>query len=274
MYSSPDPACLSEKLSDQYRKLAVYMGDNKLVINDDKTHLLVMGAGGAKVQAARSEVRIDTGTVMVTPVETEKLLGLNIHQSLKWREHIITNKKSMTKTLTTRLNALKKLSVNASFKTRLMVANSCFMSIIIYMISVWGGTEDYVVKAVQVMQNKAARCVTKLGWFTPTGRLLLQCNWLSINQLIFFHTALQIWRVSKTKCPVYIDTKLQLSNTRSSAQGNLRVPVVERSVSSKSFMVKSAVIWNQIPPEIRNCKTLGVFKKSLKQWIKVNVEIS
>ena len=92
------------------------------MINDDKTHLLVMAAGGAKLQAARSEVRIDTDTVMVAPVETEKLLGLNIHQSLKWKEHIISNKKSMTKTLTARLNALKKLSVNANFKTRLMVA--------------------------------------------------------------------------------------------------------------------------------------------------------
>ena len=273
-FSGSDPAVLTEKLSEQYRKLADYMGDNKLVINDEKTHLLVMGAGGSKLQAARSEVRIYTGTVMVAPVETEKLLGLNIHQSLKWKEHIISNKKSMTKTLTARLNALKKLSVNANFKTRLMVANSCFMSIIIYMISVWGGTEDYIVKAVQVMQNKAARCVTKQGWFTPTKRLLLQCNWLSIHQLIFFHTALQVWRVSNTKCPVYIDTKLQLSKTRSSAQGNLRVPVVERSLASKSFMVRSAVIWNQIPPDIRNCKTLGVFKKNLKQWIKVNVEIS
>ena len=83
-FSSSDPAVLSGKLSEQYRRLADYMGDNKLVINDDKTHLLVMGAGGAKLQAARSEVRIDTGTVMVTHVETEKLLRLNIHQSLKW----------------------------------------------------------------------------------------------------------------------------------------------------------------------------------------------
>ena len=59
---------------------------------------------------------------MVTPVETEKLLGFNLHKSLKWKEHNITNKKSMTKSLTTRLNALKKLSVNANFKTKLMVA--------------------------------------------------------------------------------------------------------------------------------------------------------
>ena len=199
-FSSSDPVQLSEKLSEQYVKIADYMGDNKLVINDDKTHLLVMG--GQKFKDVRPLVNINTGTVIVKPVETEKLLGLNIHQSLKWKEHVISNKKSMIKTLTTRLNALRKLSINATFKTRLMVANSCFMSIIIYMVSVWGGTEDYIVRAVQVMQNKAARCVTKQSWFTPTKRLLLQCNWLSIKQLIFFHTALQVWRVKASKCPV------------------------------------------------------------------------
>ena len=78
-FSSTDPAILSDKLSEQYRKLADYMGDNKLVINDDKTHLLVMG--GPKFKAVRQQVDINTGTVSVTSVETEKLLGLNIHQS-------------------------------------------------------------------------------------------------------------------------------------------------------------------------------------------------
>ena len=47
-YSSSDPVELSEKLSEQYAKLADYMGDNKLVINDDKTHLLVMGGPNLK----------------------------------------------------------------------------------------------------------------------------------------------------------------------------------------------------------------------------------
>ena len=158
MYKSSDPVALSEKLSSQYRKLAEYMGDNKLVINDDKTHLLVMGT--ARHDAVRSEVSINTGTVVVKPVTTEKLLGINIHQSLKWKEHIISNDKSMLKMLRTRLNALAQVAKSANFKTRLMVANACFMSIITYMAAVWGGTEAYVIKAVQIMQNKAARSVT------------------------------------------------------------------------------------------------------------------
>ena len=74
--------------------------------------------------------------------------------------------------LNTRLSALKRVSRNASYLTRLMVGNACFMSIIVYMIPVWGGTDGFIVRAVQVIQNRAARCITKLGWFTPTEKLL------------------------------------------------------------------------------------------------------
>ena len=154
-----------------------------------------------------------------------------------------------------------------------MVANACFMSILSYMVTVWGGTEEYVIKAVQVMQNKAARCVTKLSWYTPTRLLLQQCNWLSIKQMVFYHTAVQVWRVLDAKCPVYIKSKLQLSVTRSARQGNLRVPVVESSLAGKSFLVRSATVWNSIPPDIRSSKSIQVFKGKLKQWTKLNIEL-
>ena len=95
MYSGSDPVQLSSKLSEQYKNLAEYMGDNRLVINDDKTHLLVMGS--KKHAEDRERVSINTGTVVVTPLESEKLLGINIHQSLKWKEHVVDNEKSLIK---------------------------------------------------------------------------------------------------------------------------------------------------------------------------------
>jgi hypothetical protein len=59
---------------------------------------------------------------------------------------------------------LAQIARSANFKTRLMVANACFMSIIAYMVAVWGGTEAYGIRAVQITQNKAAHSVTKLSW--------------------------------------------------------------------------------------------------------------
>ena len=132
-FSSSNPAEITETLSSKYMKLADYMRNNKLVINENKPHLVLMG--GPRHKELRKQGSISTGTVQVTPVETVKLLGINIHQSMRWKEHVMDNKKSMVKILTSRLNALKMISVNAIFKTRLMVTNSCFMSILTYRIA-------------------------------------------------------------------------------------------------------------------------------------------
>ena len=52
------------------------------------------------------------------------------------------------------------------------------------------GCEDYLVNALQVCQNKAARLVTKLDRFTPTKVLMQQCGWLSVKQLMIYHSLL------------------------------------------------------------------------------------
>ena len=40
--SSKDPEVLERKLNEKYNILANYMGNNRLKLNDDKTHLLIM----------------------------------------------------------------------------------------------------------------------------------------------------------------------------------------------------------------------------------------
>ena len=86
------------------------------------------------------------------------------------------SEENMVKSLTTRLSALKKIGKVASFKTRKMLADGIFISKLSYLISLWGGCEKYLIQALQVIQNKAARVVTKLDWYTPTHVLLSQCG--------------------------------------------------------------------------------------------------
>ena len=56
-----------------------------------------------------------------------------------------------------------------------MVANATVMSVFTYMIVVWGGTEAFIIKAAQVIQNRAAQIVTKKGLFT-SQKILLKEN--------------------------------------------------------------------------------------------------
>ena len=102
------------------------MESNILVITADITHLLVMGTQA--MSGARQQVQLQAGEHVITPTPSKKLLGCNINQNMKWCEHIQHSERSLTRQLTSQVNDLCKLSVNASFKTRLMADNGAFMS--------------------------------------------------------------------------------------------------------------------------------------------------
>ena len=95
------------------------------------------------------DVKITTQNEEIQPVKIEKLLWIQIQDDMKWTEYIRNNDKSLLKQLTSRLSDLKMISWIPSFKIRLMIANGIFCSKLIFQISLWCGTEDYVLQALQ-----------------------------------------------------------------------------------------------------------------------------
>ena len=86
-HGNQEPQILSLELTQQYKKISQYMVANKLVINDDKTKLVVIGSRQAS--ELRNQVRIEAGDHIVRPISTAKLLGATISQDAKWKNHIL-----------------------------------------------------------------------------------------------------------------------------------------------------------------------------------------
>ena len=63
-----------------------------------------------------------------------------------------------------------------------------------------GGCE----KSLQVIKNKAARVVTKLDWSTSSHALLSQCGWLSVHQLVVYHTVVLVHKVLLSGTPKHL----------------------------------------------------------------------
>ena len=145
--------------------------------------------------------KINTPNEVIKPIRTEKLLGIVIQNDLKWNEYLLHNEKSLIKQLIPRLNALKIITKIASFEVRLMIANGIFCSKLIFQISLWGGTEVNLLEALQVIQNKAARSVCKGDKYTAVVDLLRQCGWLSVKQLVFFHSVVLVYKTLLTTYP-------------------------------------------------------------------------
>ena len=169
------------------------------------------------------------------------------------------------------------MSKVSSFKIRKMLANGMVMSSLIYLIQVWGGSSDYLIRFLQVIQNRAARLVTRLGWHTSTQILLDQCGWLSVKQLVAYHSLVLVFKIKSDKKPVYLADRLDTNfsyNTRLAEGNGIRVNRrLKSDLHQKSFIPRSTKLWNSLPPHIRLSPKVTSFRGKLKSWIKSNIEI-
>ena len=202
------PTKLAESIKEKYWLISDYMSKNRLILNSEKTHLLIMTSARNHRSHGNYGITLDTGTEVIEPGTEEKLLGGLISNDLRWNSHVRDNKRSLINILTSRVNALQKISMYTSFKTRKMVANGVVLSHLTYFIQLYGGCSGELISALQLLQNKAARAVTKLDRYTPVSKLLLQCGWMSVRQMISYHSLLLLYKTKQTKKPGYIFSKI------------------------------------------------------------------
>ena len=82
-----------------------------------------------------------------------------------------------------------------------------------------------ILKALLVYQLTAARVVCGFGsWRWSKGRLLKRVGWLSVRQLVYFHTVLQAHKTLSSGLPGPLYDELTCVNpyqTRSASQGHI-----------------------------------------------------
>ena len=71
------------------------MSNNKLKLNSEKTHLMLMASDHAwRNKLNENSLALNTGNEIIPTSKSEKLLGGWINQNLKWTDHILLNKES------------------------------------------------------------------------------------------------------------------------------------------------------------------------------------
>ena len=183
----------------------------------------------------------------------------------------------MTRQLSSRINGLAMITSYADISTRLMVANGIVMSKVCYLIQLWGGCEEYLLKSLQVQLNKAARLVTRLPYYTSSRKLMQMCGWMTVKQLVKYHTIIMVHKTIMDKKPVYISSRFSTDHsyrTRQDSSGCVRLDQTFRSRNDlplRSFRYRGAHDYNTIPVELRRAANMTTFKTKLKKWIKMNV---
>ena len=121
--------------------------------------------------------------------------------------------------------------------------------------------------------------VCRKGIYTPVRTLLGECNWLSVSQLVFYHSVVLLRKIRQSQKPKYLYEMFTINRryeTRGENLGKLdsasEIPPVQ-GLNLKSFRWRSIQAWNSLPTRIRNVENLQVFKRYLKDWIRENLDI-
>ena len=183
------------------------------------------------------------------------------------------------------LGALKKILKIANFATRKNIMDGLINSHITYMLTLWGGAPAYKMDAIQKLQTEALRIVTKRKWeennirLISTRELLKQTGKLSVRQMAFYHTVMQVKKVLTNEQPEYLYRKLTENVT--THKYDLRGRAEKRSLqkigkagnlTTKAFINRSIEDYNRLPINLREMP-LGGFKKSVRLWTMNNVSI-
>ena len=137
----------------------------------------------------------------------------------------------------------------------------------VYCLSLFGGCDKSHIKDIQVLQNKAAQIVTHSPPRTRREELYDQVQWLTVNQLIVYHTLVTVFKVRKNNEPEYLALKLN-NDTRT---GRILIPNTDLRLAQNSFVIRGSSNWNTLPEHIRNQVKIGSFKKLVKIWILKNI---
>ena len=106
----------------------------------------------------------------------------------------------------------------------------------------------------------------------PSKDLSKELNWITFKERIDYKKAILMYKTLNNLCPEYLGSNFSSMhyNTdrelRSIESGKLQVPKPRIEFFRKSISYSGTVIWNGIPKEIRDSKSLACFKQSYLQW--------
>ena len=149
------------------------------------------------------------------------------------------------------LGALKLAAGGSAFTVKKRLAEAVILSRLTYGIQLWGaGSTMTVINRIQVVQNLAMCWVTGSHKLTSTKDLLTKMNWLSVNQLIFYHSFLLMYKVMKKQSPKFNFKQLNGNNTRA------RIDLTRRRWSKNV-----QTVYDKVDQGIKNERKISVFKR-------------
>lgn len=263
--AKPNEDLCFSKLTDCIKEIKNWMTLNFLLLNPDKTEVLLLGPNIEKNRNDNPVVNIDGH--LVIPAKTVRNLGVVFDSVLSYDAHVC----SIVKTSFFHLRNIAKLRSILSQGDAEKLVHAFITSRLDYCNSLLAGSPGKLLHKLQLVQNAAARVLTRTRKFDHISPILSSLHWLPVKFRIDYKILLLTYKSLNGLAPHYLEELLTSYNPprtlRSQEAGLLSVPRIRKNnAGGRAFVYKAPKLWNNLPANIRDSDTLSVFKSRLKTF--------
>uniref|UniRef100_A0A8C1KKZ4 Reverse transcriptase domain-containing protein n=1 Tax=Cyprinus carpio TaxID=7962 RepID=A0A8C1KKZ4_CYPCA len=245
LYISTRPGETSKlsKLTECVKNVKDWMTNNFLLLNSDKTEILLIGPENITQNLVDYNLQLDGCTVTSSTV---KNLGVILDSNLSFENHI----SHVTKTAFFHLRNTAKLRNMLPVSDAEKLVHAFMTSRLDYCNALLGGCPASSINKLQVVQNAAARVLTRSRKYDHITPILQSLHWLPIKFSISYKILLLTYKALNGLAPAYLTSLLPRYNPsrslRSQNAGLLIVPRIAKSTKGgRAFSHLAPNLWNR-----------------------------
>ena len=251
--SAKDPESLKSGLEMQLEYLSAWFYCNKLSVNTSKTEVIFFGRK-QKVKECKEMPPLSFQNCPIEPKSHVKYLGVIFDEGLTWEKQasFVRQKAYLG------LNKIRRVSSTINDDTKRLLLNALVYPHLGYCVNTWSNTLAHVRKRFESLSKQIDRV-------TPMNK--------PFEKVAKYSIALMAFKAVNKIAPSYLSNRFVLCRpppdapgvvTRAGAENKLRVQRERNRFDSKTFLSSATNVWNSLPSELRQPKSLLTFKSMAK----------
>jgi hypothetical protein len=240
-FADKDCEVINRVLTAELEKLNIWLLENKLFLNQEKTETVLFGSNANLGKASNYQPSIN-GSV-INQVTEYKYLGVILSGNLSWNAHI----EDIVSRVGKRLGMLRRLRRNITMHAAETIYKSFIRPVMEYCDSVWVCCGKLNMDKLDKLQRRAARTVTRI---TRSDEALSCLRWENLELRRDRHVFNLVHKCIAGKSPQFLNNYFTFNRdivSRMTRQSNkLHLPKVRTECAKNSFYYYGCKVYNRL----------------------------